>query len=69
MIPNALTNINKLNPIVKYYHWFISSLVDDASVYLCGTCYEGIDPDIEMAQKVQTVGEHMKLFERTLSAP
>lgn len=45
----------------------------DVPVYLCGTltemCYEGIDPDIEMAEKVQTVGEHMKLFERTLSAP
>lgn len=42
-------------------------------MFLCGTltevCYEGIDPDIEMAQKVQTVGKHVKLFERTLSAP
>lgn len=43
--------------------------MDEAPVYLCGTYYEGIDPDIAMAQKVQTVGEHMMLFERTLSAP
>lgn len=39
----------------------------DVPVCLCGTltemCYEGIDPDIE------TVGERMKLFERTLGAP
>ncbi len=60
-------NLYQFEPYCKMLPLGYSLIKADVSVYLCGTltemCYEVIDPDIV------TVGERMKLFERTLGAP